>query len=234
MAIDKKIFFIYSIIFLLLSIAAFIALDKLVSDSVKEKEAENQYLNINLISNYENYSFKFRSPNFLNEIGINNDKVRLKHIIDHRLHKVDLKIYNFNYDKLDEIKSFISFGVDEAMTKLDICINNFIECEDIKLKTEIINNLFHNYSDKSIRYKYLECLIINAFKDCENGIVIGGIKEKFNPIQVNYRIVERENNTISKDKIFLITLSITVVFLMILFVLSVPLLLYLTKNRLQK
>ena len=90
MPIDKKIIFIYSFIFLLLSIAAFVTINKLVSDSVKEKEAENEYLNINLISNYENYSFKFRSPDFLNEIGISNDMFRLNHIIDHRFHKVDL------------------------------------------------------------------------------------------------------------------------------------------------
>ena len=233
MPIDKKIIFIYSFIFLLLSIAAFVTINKLVSDSVKEKEAENEYLNINLISNYENYSFKFRSPDFLNEIGISNDMVRLNHIIDHRFHKVDLKIYNFNYDKFDEIKSIISIGIDEVESKLDLCIKNFIECEDINLKTEILNSIFNTYSDQSIRFKYLECLIFNTYERCEKDTITRNIKEKFNPIQVGYSKVEPEIDTSKyNDKIFLITFTLTVIFLIILFVLSAPLLFYLTKNRL--
>ena len=232
MEISKKIIFTYIFVFILVGLSVFFNMSKIINQKIEEGTIENKYLIVNLISNYEHYTLPFRSNNFLNIINRNLENTKVKHLTGGGKHSVSITLLNFKDEELKDLKEKVKEIIYQENKLLKQCLLNFYECNSIRLKVEILKIIEKNYPDNHRRMKILDCLYLKSNNKCNDLEIRTLIIDRIIPISDSYLIVEPEIE-LEKDKepVFLISLIIMFIFISILFVITFPILVFLTKYR---
>ena len=232
---NKKIILNYITIFFVIVISSYFIVNKLVTDTLKKDDLQkDDFLVIKISSNYENYSFRFRSDQFFEEINTISPGVTVTHELKDGKHNVGINVLNANYEAIDKFKKIITNSLNLYKKDFDNCIDNFKICKNYHLKDEVIKYiLFKNRENTEKKIDQLSCLINSNLTDCRKKTIFL-IKDHFEPIKVGYNFFEskKQDKKENKKKIFLVTNSIMILFIVVIFIISSPILILLTKKRL--
>ncbi len=239
MKISKKIILTYLAVFLLVSITAYLNVNKIINVNVNE-EIVTDSLNLKLTSNYEQYTEPFRSKDFLVKTNRDQEDTIVIHKIEKGKHVMDITFLNFKNSEIKIIKNTVSKNINNERKILKECINNFLECKSLLLKLELIKvteKIYPPGVNDMERINIVTCLL-NKYKSfignvCDETTMKFIIKKNIEPVQAQYIIknADQDNNK-NDDTVITITLIILSIFLSILFTITFPILMLLSKYRL--